>query len=190
MTPALRILADAVALNHRIKTSRLMSNDRGDKIWSARASWVHAIKRLLDFSYQEIKRETCIDPRTAKKNFERVCSLIVLRDWREITTFEACKAALEDLRKLPVLETPRPALAIPDASAVQLHAGARICAAREGLSVRRNSLAREIGMSDRNLRRIENGEAVMSITTLRVLCLELGISADEVLGIGKAAAAE
>lgn len=66
--------------------------------------------------------------------------------------------------------------------------GDRIRAARRGLGISRESLGRDLGMSGRQIGRLETGDGTVTIVALQRLCQELGLSADELLELNARAA--
>lgn len=64
--------------------------------------------------------------------------------------------------------------------------GARIRAARLAAGLSQVALAERLGWPQSHLSRLETREGDPEIATVRAVCLALGVSADELLGIGRA----
>ena len=59
----------------------------------------------------------------------------------------------------------------------------RIKATREDKDILQKDAAEFLGVSDKQIRRWENGESEMGILKLQKLCLYYGVSADYILGL-------
>ena len=59
--------------------------------------------------------------------------------------------------------------------------GARLRVRRAQLRLSREKLSERLGISTRFLASVESGEAGMSLTTLKAVCLALDVTADELL---------
>jgi DNA-binding XRE family transcriptional regulator len=182
---------------HQIMTWRVVSHEKTDEARLARASWVHALRTLLDLSFVEIETETRVDFKTAKRAIARIDGLLEDGDALTRQSFGAARDLVNEWRTVgdpedlstgsverEIGHRKREQAAINGEQRILIAAGEKVREARRGLRVDRIRIASEMGISERNYRRIERGDVNMRITTLRSLCLELGISADEVLGIG------
>lgn len=77
---------------------------------------------------------------------------------------------------------------LAEETVVRRRVGAAIRAARYGLGISVAEYAKRFGCTKRQVLRMESGGTCIPLFVLRQLCLDLGLSADEVLNITPEAA--